>query len=80
MTPHKLEMVPLGNGITAEIDSLTGKQVGQIKGQPDLKSIKDAAGNEYMFNPADPNASNYGRYAAWRRWTGRWTGRAKRSG
>jgi hypothetical protein len=54
MTPHKLEMVPLGNGITAEIDSLTGKQVGQIKGQPDLKSIKDAAGNEYMFNPADP--------------------------
>ncbi|TPK70206.1 hypothetical protein FJ930_19765 [Mesorhizobium sp. B2-4-15] len=54
LTPHKIEMVSLGNGVTAEVDSMTGQIVGQIKGQPDLKSIKDAAGNEYMFNPADP--------------------------
>ncbi|BAB48029.1 phage tail tip lysozyme [Mesorhizobium japonicum] len=54
LTPHKIEMVSLGNGVTAEVDSMTGQIVGQIKGQPDLKTIKDAAGNEYMFNPADP--------------------------
>ncbi|WP_206517908.1 hypothetical protein, partial [Mesorhizobium sp. M1A.F.Ca.IN.022.04.1.1] len=32
LTPHKIEMVPLGNGDTAEVDSITGQQVGMIHG------------------------------------------------
>lgn len=32
ITPHKIEMVPLGDGSTAEVDSITGRQVGTIKG------------------------------------------------
>lgn len=55
MTPHKLDMVPLGNGVIAQVDSVTGRIVGQLKGQPDLKTLKDAAGNEYLVNPADPS-------------------------